>query len=52
MILLLEFSKSLNSVKIFVELQYLFSGHRLMVLYNCAKFHENISKGVKVIERT
>ena len=29
-----------------------FSTHRLIVVYICAKFHENILKGIKVIERT
>ena len=30
----------------------LFSAHRLMMFYICRKFHENISKGFLVIERT
>ena len=30
----------------------LFSAHRLMVIYICTKFHENILDGIKVIERT
>ena len=28
-----------------------FSAHRLMVVYICAKFHENIFNGIKVLER-
>ena len=35
-----------------MELWFLFSAHRLMVLYISTKFHKNISKGFKVIERT
>ena len=30
----------------------LISAHRLVMLYICAKFHEIISNGIKVIERT
>ena len=30
----------------------IFSAHRLMMVYICAKFHENILDGIKVIERT
>ena len=35
-----------------MELWFLFSAHCLIVLYISTKFHENISKGFKVIERT
>ena len=35
-----------------VELWSLFSAHRLMILCICTKFHENISKGFRVIART
>ena len=35
-----------------VELQFLISAHRLIVFYVCTKFNENISKDVRVIERT
>ena len=30
----------------------LFSAHRLIMVYICTKFHENILDGIKVIERT
>ena len=30
----------------------LISAHRLVMHYICAKFHENILTGIKVIERT
>ena len=33
-----------------VELWSLFSAYCLMMLYICIKFHENILKGVRVIE--
>ena len=33
-----------------VELWSLFSAYCLMMLYICIKFHENISKGFRVIE--
>ena len=31
---------------------FLISARRLVMLYICAKFHEIISNGIKVIERT
>ena len=31
-----------------MELRFLFSAHRLMVVYICTKFHENILNGIKV----
>ena len=34
------------------ELQFMCSARRLMVFYVCEKFHENMSSGFKVIERT
>ena len=34
------------------ELRFLRSARRLMLLYNCVKFHENISNGFWVTERT
>ena len=40
----MEFSKGNNSVKIKVELWFLFFVHRLIMLYICTKFCENISK--------
>ena len=41
-----------NSVKMWVELRFLLSAHRLMAVYNCTKFHENFLDGIKVIMRT
>ena len=35
-----------------VECRFLFSAHRLMTVYICTKFHENIMNGIRVIERT
>ena len=34
------------------ELQFMCSARRLMVLNICVKFHENMSSGFKVMERT
>ena len=34
------------------ELRFLCSAHRLMVLYIAVKFRENISNGIRVMERT
>ena len=34
------------------ELQFMCSAHRLMVFNVCVKFHENMSSGFKVMERT
>ena len=34
------------------ELRFMCSAHRLMVFNVCVKFHENISSGFKVMERT
>ena len=34
------------------ELQFMCSSPRLMVLNVCVKFHENMSSGFKVLERT
>ena len=44
--------KGHNSVKMYVELWFLFSAHRLIMVYISTKFHENILHGIKVIERT
>ena len=41
-----------RGIKMKVELQFLFSAHRLIVLYIYTKFHENVSKDFRVIERT
>ena len=35
-----------------MELRFLFSAHRLMTVYICTKFHENILNGIRVMERT
>ena len=35
-----------------MELWFLFSAHRLMMVYICTKFHENILNGIRVMERT
>ena len=34
------------------ELRFMFSAHRLIVFNVCVKFHENVSSGFKVMERT
>ena len=34
------------------ELRFMCSAHRLMVFDVCVKFHENMSSGIKVTERT
>ena len=47
-----KFSKGPNSVKTYVELQLFLSAYRLMVVYMCSKFQENIPDSIKVIERT
>ena len=46
-----QFTKGHNSIKTVMELWYLISAYHLMVLYICTKFHENIAKGFRVIER-
>ena len=48
----LNFQRGIILSKMLVELQSFFSAHRLIVFYIFIKFHENISKGVTVIERT
>ena len=47
-----KFSKGHNSIKMLAELQFLTSTYYLTMLYICTKFHENIAKGFRVIERT
>ena len=44
--------KGHNSVKMKVALGFFFFVHRLMMVYICIKFHENILDGIKIIERT
>ena len=51
MIFRAKISKDNNSVKMYVELRFLFSAHCLVVVYISTKFHENILHGIKVIER-
>ena len=34
------------------ELQFISSAHRLMLLYIVEKFRENVSNGIRVMERT
>ena len=36
----------------YVELLFLFSAHRLIMVNICTKFHENILNGIRVMERT
>ena len=45
-------SKGRNSVKHVGGGTFLFSAHRLMMVYICTNFHENILDGIKVIEQT
>ena len=45
-------SKGHDSVKEYMEVQFLFSAHCLVTFYSCTKFCENILKGFNVIERT
>ena len=52
MIFIGKISKELNFVKMLVELWFFFSAHRLMAVSICTKIHENIIKGIKVLERT
>ena len=39
---ILIITKGHNSVKMYVELQFLFCAHHVMMLYICTKFRENI----------
>ena len=52
MISILKISKGNNSAKNVGEVTVLFSAHRLIMLYICARFREIISNGIKVMERT
>ena len=47
-----KFQRGHKSVKILVELRFLFSVYRLIMINICTNFHENILDGIKVIERT
>ena len=55
MIFIGKISKGGNCIKnvggVTVE-PLLFSAHRLIMVYICTKYHENILDGIKVIERT
>ena len=52
MISILKLTKGSNSAKNVGGVTVLISAPRLVMLYNCAKFHEIILNGIKVIERT
>ena len=47
-----QISKGHNSEKMQMEFWFFFSAHRLIVVYICTKFHENILSSIQVIERT
>ena len=44
-----KFQRGIIPLKMKVELRFLFSAHRLMVVYIWTKFHEIIFQGIKVI---
>ena len=46
------FHKKIIQQKVKVELQFLFSAHRLIMLYICTKFHEKILDELKIIKQT
>ena len=46
-----QFTKGHNSINLKMVLWYSISAHRLMMLYICTKFQENISKDFRLIER-
>ena len=48
----MKFAKGHNSVKNVGGVMFFFSAHRMMMVYICTKFHENILDGIEVIERT
>ena len=54
MMQILKVMKGHNYIKSVVKLRYLFSVYYQMMLNicTCTKFHENISKGIRVIEWT
>ena len=49
---MLKITKGNNSARNVGGVNVLISARRLVMLYICAKFHEIISNGIKVIERT
>ena len=52
MLSILKITKGNNSAKNVGGVSILTSACRLVMLYICAKFHESILIGIKVIERT
>ena len=52
MLLILFITKGHNSLNIIHGVNVLFYGHHLIMIYICIKFHENILKGFRVMERT
>ena len=51
MIFIGKISNGHNSIKNVSGVTFFFSAHRLMMIYICTKFYENILIGIKVIER-
>ena len=51
-IFILLISKGHSPEKMQVELGFSFAAHRLMMLYICTKFYENILDSIKFMERT
>ena len=49
---ILIISKGHNSVKMYIELQFLFSAHRLIMIYICTKCRRNILNSFRVMEWT
>ena len=47
-----KISKGHTSVKCRWSYGSCFTAYRLMVVYICTNFHENILNGIKIIERT
>ena len=47
-----KFKGALFRKKMWMELPFFFSAYRLMMVYICTKFHENIFDSIKVIEWT
>ena len=52
MISILIITKGHNFVNIAHRVIFLFSAYRLIMVYICTKFHENISNSCRVIEWT
>ena len=47
-----KFQRAIIMQKMKVEFRFFFSAHRLIVVYICTNFHENILNGIKIIEQT